>query len=51
MMWPLQPLVTWVQNPDISNLIFALLSFLAAAGCSPRWCAILTGIVYLALVL
>ncbi|WP_371225993.1 hypothetical protein [Roseovarius sp. 2305UL8-3] len=51
MMWLIQPLMAWLQTPETANLIFAALSFLAAYGCCPRRCAVLTGLIYLVLVL
>jgi len=45
----LQLFVAWFMTARILNLLFAILCVLAALGLPPRWVAILSALLYVAL--
>ncbi len=49
MMWQLQLFLAWCMTAQAVNLLFAGLCLWAAVGLSPKWMAVLSAILYLAL--
>ncbi len=49
MMWQFQSLLAWCASAQAINLLFAGLCLWAAFGLSPRWMALLSTVLYVAL--